>query len=123
MLVAIAAYIASTLAGVGITRACAGVVLPAEYVVPVIDPTEETGARTVAEELEIDEYRQLKLQMDYLRKRFPTASSISRFNAPLIGSPAVITCDNTDFDKTHQNADRTGIVSDTAHVDVFTASW
>lgn len=63
-----------------------------------------------ADELEIQEYRQLRTQMDYLRAHYPLASSITTLDLPFIGSSTVITCDNTDYDRTKSDADRTGVV-------------
>ena len=62
------------------------------------------------EEVEIYEYRQLKEQMAYLGAKYPTNASIDRFDLPLVGSPPVPTCDNSDFEKTKQEADRAGVV-------------
>lgn len=63
-----------------------------------------------ADELEIQEYRELRSQMNYLRAHYPAASSVTSFNLPFIGSPEVITCDNSDYDTSKSDADRTGIV-------------
>jgi methyl-accepting chemotaxis protein len=63
-----------------------------------------------ADELEIQEYRQLRTQMDYLRAHYPAASSVKSFDIPFIGSPIVITCDNSDYDTSRSDADRTGVV-------------
>lgn len=64
----------------------------------------------VAEAVEIFEYRALKEQMTYLQGHYPTVASFNGLNLPMIGSPAVLTCDNGDFDKTKNDADREGIM-------------
>lgn len=63
-----------------------------------------------AKEVEIFEYRVLKEQMAYLKAHYADQSTIDKLNLPFIGSPGVLTCDNGDFEKTNQNADRTGTV-------------
>ena len=64
----------------------------------------------VAEAVEIFEYRALKEQMIYLQSHYPTVASFNGLNLPMIGSPAVLTCDNGDFEKTKNDADREGIM-------------
>jgi methyl-accepting chemotaxis protein len=63
-----------------------------------------------APEVEIFEYRALKEQMAYLKDHSAQQSEKDKLNVPFIGSPAVLTCDNTDFEKTKNNLDRTGIM-------------
>jgi methyl-accepting chemotaxis protein len=79
--------------------------------------TEETGAieekiDTVAKaeaapEVEIFEYRALKEQMTYFKEHY-SEQSTDKLNLPFIGSSSVLTCDNSDFEKTQQNSDRSG---------------
>ena len=62
------------------------------------------------EEVEILEYRQLKQQMAWLGQHFPEWSAGGGMGAPMISGDQVITCDNTDFVKTGNDADRTGLM-------------
>jgi len=63
-----------------------------------------------AEEVEIFEYRALKEQMKFLQEHYPTIKSVDGLNLPFISSAGLPTCDNADFDKTHKEADRDGIM-------------
>lgn len=62
------------------------------------------------EEVEIFEYRLLKEHMSWFRQHFPDRSSITGLSFPIISGHDVLTCDNGDFEKTHNDADRTGII-------------
>jgi hypothetical protein len=61
-----------------------------------------------ASEVEIFEYRALKEQMAYFREHYPKQSAEDKLNLPFIGSPSVLTCDNTDFETSHKDPDRNG---------------
>jgi len=61
-------------------------------------------------QIEIQEYRQLRKQLDWFGQHYPTLSSVDSMNVPMIGSPELITCDNTIYDKTQNDLDRTGII-------------
>jgi diguanylate cyclase (GGDEF)-like protein len=63
-----------------------------------------------AEEIEIHEYRQLKQQMTWFRERYPSLDTIDGMQIPFINGEEVITCDNTEFDKSGLEADRTGLI-------------
>ena len=63
-----------------------------------------------APEIEIYEYRLLKEQMGYLREKYPDQGHTDALSLPFIGGKPVLTCDNADYEKTKENADRTGIV-------------
>lgn len=62
------------------------------------------------EEIEIFEYRALKEQMQYFKVHYPVAQNNKGMNIPMIGSPAVLTCDNTEYQKTKNDSDRSGIL-------------
>lgn len=61
-----------------------------------------------APEVEIFEYRALKDQMKYLTAHYATVQSVDGLNLPFIASPAVLTCDNADYDKSKSDPDREG---------------
>ncbi len=63
-----------------------------------------------AKEVEIFEYRVLKDQMGYFKRTYPDMAHIQKIDIPLIGSPSVLTCDNGDFEKTHLDTDRMGMI-------------
>ena len=62
------------------------------------------------EEVEIDEYRQLKDHTAWFQKNYPYADGIDGLNMPMISGAEVITCDNTDFNHTKIDADRMGLM-------------
>ena len=62
------------------------------------------------EEVEIYEYRLLKEHMTYLKQNFPNNKNIDKLKLPFISGAEVLTCDNDDFNKSHNDTDRTGIV-------------
>lgn len=66
--------------------------------------------KKLPEEVETFEYRLFKKQMAFLRKAYPTNKHFKSNKVPVISGPAVITCDNTDFVKTNNDKDRTGII-------------
>ena len=61
-------------------------------------------------QVEIAEYRQLTKQLTWLKANYPTIDKIEGMNMPIIGSPELITCDNSEYDKTKNDADRMGII-------------
>lgn len=63
-----------------------------------------------APEVEIFEYRALKQQMGYLKEHYATRASIGDAGLPFIGTASVLTCDNNDYEKTKNNADRAGTI-------------
>jgi methyl-accepting chemotaxis protein len=71
---------------------------------------EEKDRGDLPEQVEIYEYRQLQEHMAWLRQRYPTLERISRLDFPMISGPPVITCDNSDFDNTRADTDRTGVL-------------
>ena len=66
-----------------------------------------------AEEVEIFEYRLLRQQMTWFRTHTPTLGSTDGLHVPMIAGPEVVTCDNTAFNHTHNDADRRGLVLST----------
>lgn len=66
-------------------------------------------AKHVAE-VEIYEYQLLKEHMTYLKKNYPNNTSMDAINIPFISGSEVLTCDNDDFEKTHNDSDRAGAV-------------
>ena len=61
-------------------------------------------------EVEIYEYRQLKETMAWLKERYPAISSFKKLNVPFVSGPEIITCDNTDYDRTLKDSDRSGFI-------------
>ena len=61
-------------------------------------------------EAEIYEYHLLHRQMLWFAQHTPTAKQTSGLDIPMISGNQVITCDNTAYNATLNNADRTGMV-------------
>jgi two-component system, sensor histidine kinase len=61
-------------------------------------------------QVEIEEYRQLRKQLKWMQDNYPTREQVNGMNIPMVGSPEVLTCDNTQFNSTHLEADRMGLV-------------
>jgi len=61
-------------------------------------------------EAEIYEYHLLHRQMQYFAAHDPDNKSIDGFHVPMISGPQVITCDNTVYNITLRNDDRTGMI-------------
>jgi len=61
-------------------------------------------------QIEIEEYRELKQQLSQLQQTYPTLDKIQGMSVPMLGSPELITCDNTEFDSSHNDADRKGLI-------------
>jgi signal transduction histidine kinase/DNA-binding response OmpR family regulator len=72
--------------------------------------TKEDEAGPHYEEVEIYEYRLMVKQFDWLRKNYPNADKIDGLNLPMISGPNVITCDNSEYNKTKNDEDRIGLV-------------
>lgn len=62
------------------------------------------------EEVEIYEYRLLREQMGWLQQHYPRRDAIRGLDFPVIAGPSVITCDNSDYEKTRKDADREGLI-------------
>ena len=61
-------------------------------------------------EVEDEEYRLLTQQIAFLKETYPDSTKIDGLNVPLVSGHEVITCDNTEFDASHDDADRKGLV-------------
>lgn len=61
-------------------------------------------------EVEIYEYRQLVQHAAWLKSHFPTAASIEGLNLPFVSGSEIITCDNTHYSKSLDDADRSGVM-------------
>jgi methyl-accepting chemotaxis protein len=62
------------------------------------------------EEVEIYEYHLLQGQMRRLNEVAGDISKINGLNTPMISGPSVITCDNVEYAKTLNDADRKGVI-------------
>ena len=69
---------------------------------------EETRDPSLPEQVEIYEYRELRDLMTKLRTEAPKLIWKTGAEIPLYTLPSVITCDNSAFDKTRKDPDRTG---------------
>ena len=63
-----------------------------------------------APEIEIFEYQALQRQLAWLKQNYPNTSKFADFSFPMISSEEVITCDNSEFIFSGQDADRSGII-------------
>src|SRR6185295_5109520 len=61
-------------------------------------------------EIEIYEYHLLQQQLTWLRSRYPDSTSINGLDSPMVSGPEVITCDNTTYQHTLVDADRSGLI-------------
>jgi methyl-accepting chemotaxis protein len=62
------------------------------------------------DQVEIYEYRYLAKEMQYFKDNYPDASYIKPGQMVMNSSPSMITCDNSEFDKSKKDADREGII-------------
>ncbi|WP_246696130.1 bifunctional diguanylate cyclase/phosphodiesterase [Mesorhizobium sp. SARCC-RB16n] len=62
------------------------------------------------EEVETYEYHELVKQLAWLKANYPNSSNIDGLDVPVIGTKELITCDNTDFIHTGNDADRSGFI-------------
>jgi methyl-accepting chemotaxis protein len=60
--------------------------------------------------VEIYEYHLLQKQMAWLKQNYGTLATVKGMDLPFISGGEVITCDNTEYDNTLNDADRKGIV-------------
>jgi methyl-accepting chemotaxis protein len=61
-------------------------------------------------EAEIYEYHLLHHQMQWFAQHVPNVKATDGFDLPMISGPQVITCDNTVYNATLNNSDRTGMI-------------
>ncbi|MFZ2586768.1 MAG: ATP-binding protein [Alphaproteobacteria bacterium] len=67
-----------------------------------------TGA---LETVETHEYRQLRdVVMPYFREKYPDRNTFQGMGVPIISANPVLTCDNSIFNKTRHDSDRTGLI-------------
>ena len=84
----------------------------------ITSPRERSGADSddaavnakKPKETEIFEYRLLHRQLTWLQAHFPTNAKIAGLRYPLVSGPSVITCDNTEYINTRNDADREGTI-------------
>lgn len=76
-----------------------------------VDPNRVVEANPEgSEEVEIEEYRLLRQQMAWFREHYPEIGRIDGMQVPFANTGPVITCDNSIFNKTRNDADRTGVI-------------
>ena len=56
------------------------------------------------------EYHQLVNHMSFFKSKFPTNQSFSKLEVPTISGPEILTCDNTKYQWTRDDADRKGVM-------------
>lgn len=82
----------------------------------------ETSDQDELEEVEIDEYRLMKRQLELLASKFPTNTSFKEFEVPMVSGSPVITCDNSEFTKAElesgNNDKRLGLIFTVPSYDV-----
>ena len=72
---------------------------------------QERGDAPKVEEIEIFEYRMMKRQLAWMRRRYPQEKNIRALKFPAICGPAVVTCDNSYYSPAHpDDKDRSGLV-------------
>lgn len=62
------------------------------------------------EEVEIFEYRLMVKQFEFFKTHYPTIDMIEGLNVPILSGGEVITCDNSEYNQTKNEADRKGLV-------------
>jgi diguanylate cyclase (GGDEF)-like protein len=60
--------------------------------------------------VEIQEYRWMKKGLALLQAGYPYLRNIDGLTLPMVGSPELITCDNTIFDQSRNDNDRKGLI-------------
>jgi signal transduction histidine kinase len=69
-----------------------------------------TASGELPQEEKSHEYRLLREQMAWLRDHYPDTSTVDGMKLPFIGGREVITGDNTEFIRTGNDADRSGLI-------------
>ncbi len=72
--------------------------------------SKETGIGSDIKEEEGQEYSLLKEHVRYFSKNYPTYLNFAEMHLPFISGPAAITCDNSEYTYSHNDADRSGLV-------------
>ena len=67
-------------------------------------------AYTGPPEIETFEYRQMVNQLAWFKEHFPTRASFEGLNVPFISGAEVLLCDNTQFIKSSDDKDRSGVI-------------
>ncbi len=67
-------------------------------------------AVTEQPEREDQEYPLIARQIAYFRQHYPTRESFAGMSVPVIAGESVITCDNSEFNRTLEDADRMGVI-------------
>ena len=73
-------------------------------------PPAEDGPGSPYKEEEGYEYAQFKSTAEWFKSNTPTSKGLDLLKLPMIAGAPVITCDNSEYDKTHKDLDRTGIM-------------
>ncbi|MDP3935778.1 MAG: methyl-accepting chemotaxis protein, partial [Alphaproteobacteria bacterium] len=72
---------------------------------------EDSDEASSHEEIETQEYNLIRRQLDWFQANYPNIHIIKKIDdVPIISGEPVITCDNSFYDKTSNDLDRTGIV-------------
>ncbi len=75
-----------------------------------VEKRQDSRAEDVPE-IEIYEYRQMKMQLAWFKQNYPTEQSVRGLTYPAVCSPEVITCDNSHYSvKRPDDRDRSGLV-------------
>ncbi|MFZ2587599.1 MAG: methyl-accepting chemotaxis protein [Alphaproteobacteria bacterium] len=74
------------------------------------NPPADDGPGSPFEEAEIDEYKQFMEVQNWLASHYPRMEGLDLLKLPVVAGSEVITCDNTDYDATQNDADRSGIM-------------
>lgn len=68
-----------------------------EFAVNQSDKKAEADSAPKLEEVEIEEYRLMKKQLEYLASTYPTNKEFKGLEIPAVSGPEVVTCDNAEF--------------------------
>ena len=82
----------------------------AEELDPFAATKEANVSGPAADEIEIFEYRQFQEHLAWLAQHYPERTSITGLQSPMISGSEVITCDNTQYLATGDDADRSGVL-------------
>ncbi|MFO1064743.1 MAG: methyl-accepting chemotaxis protein [Pirellulales bacterium] len=74
------------------------------------DVASASPAEVEQEETEAAEYDLIVRQLDWLHRNCPTTNQIEGIKIPILSGPPIVTCDNTDFNRTLDDVDRLGLI-------------
>ena len=77
---------------------------------PVIVAKSTQNQSALPAEVESYEYLQLKQQLTWFGSHFPSRGGINGMHLPMLSGAEVITCDNTRYINSYDDADRSGII-------------